>query len=180
MKIIVAILLSSIFLSAIEYKDIDKSITFNMWDKSTAPTSYHIDYLKDIINNINKLEKTSLQLEEVLNKQNMPFLSYEDIELDYEKIIDKLKISTFFYNFEKAQIILVLQISQKNSVYSNDNSYNEQKEGIIKHLYSYIRQHRSSDAKVVQFQKFSNGLRAYQVTNFMLKKAFDVLPKLVN
>ena len=174
MKIILITLLFTMFLNAIEYEDIDKSITFNMWEKSTSPKSDNISYLKDIINNINKLEKTNTQLEEVLNKRHKTYKSYAEVELEYSKIVDKLNISKFFYNFEKAQVVLVLLISQKNAVYSNDNSYNEQKEDIIKYLYSYINKHRKFDAKAVQFEKFRNTLRAFQITNFMLKKAFGV------
>jgi len=179
MKVILITMLLSMFLNAIEYKDIDKSITFNMWEKSTSPTSDSISYLKDIINNINKLEKTNLQLEQVLNKGHKIYKSYEEVEFEYFRIVNKLNISKFFYNFEKAQVILVLLISQKNAVYSNDNSYNEQKEDIIKYLYSYIRKQRTYDAKAVQFEKFRNTLRAYQITNFMLKKAFGVIPKIL-
>jgi len=179
MRIFLLILFFLSFLNAIEFKDIDRQITFNMWDKSTSPTNYDVTYLKDIIKNINKLENTNLQFEEVLKNKHLQYKSYDAVEVEYNQIVNRLKISKFFYNFEKAQIILVLLIAQKSSVYGNDYSYDEQKESIIKYLHSYINKYRSSDAKMVQFQNFRNGLRAYRVTNFMLKKAFDILPKLI-
>ena len=94
---------------------LDKNLKLMFWFDSKPPTQSDKKFFDGVAKSINVLKSNNIELEQDSKRKSISIVSYQYAENTLSSLLDKHHISkAFFYDLEKAQLIMVTRMFLNN------------------------------------------------------------------